>query len=70
MKTFTLAERDRWRRYERVRKSGTYNMVTDSTKAAAAANLTRDQYWLCVTNYSALEKAVAKVDESMKKGKQ
>ena len=44
-----------FRRYEEVRKSGKYNMIMDSVKAAKAAKLTAKQYKYVITHYNELK---------------
>lgn len=46
-----------FRRYEEVRKSGKYNMIMDSVKAAKAAKLTSKQYKYVITHYNQLKEA-------------
>ena len=54
---FTDQQIKDWRVYERVRKSGRYNMLTHSRQAALAAGLSHDRYIHVLTNYSALKEA-------------
>lgn len=42
--------------YEAVRKTGTYNMVTQSDEASAAAGLTVQRYMEVLQNYEACKK--------------
>ena len=43
---------DKFLRYEEVRKSGYYNMITEANKAMDYANLNEDDYWDIIKNYS------------------
>lgn len=42
------------RRYEKIRKSGKYNMVTESDKVMKEAGLTKEEYWYAIKNYDKL----------------
>ena len=56
MTDFTPKQLAAWRRYERVRSGGKYNMITDGSRASRAAQLNRDEYMFCINNYSALRR--------------
>lgn len=43
---------DKFLRYEEVRKSGYYNMITEANHAMDYANLSEDDYWDIIKNYS------------------
>lgn len=51
--TFTAEQIAAWKRYERVRSSGEFNMF--DPRAAVAARLSRDMHLFCMENYSALK---------------
>lgn len=53
----TEAERN-WLKYEKVRLSGEYNMITEAGFAMYKANLDRDEYVDVMHNYSDLKKQV------------
>ena len=56
MTTFTEQQLNDWKAYEKVRKSGKWNMLT--TSATKASKLPSDRYWFCLENYEQLEAAV------------
>lgn len=56
--TFTNKELSDWKRYERVRKYGMWNMF--SNQARAATGLTSDQYSFVMKNFSKLKEATEK----------
>lgn len=43
---------DKFLRYEEVRKSGQFNMITEAYQAMEDANLNEDDYWDIIKNYS------------------
>ena len=43
---------EKFLRYEAVRQSGHYNMITEAGKAMDHANLGEDDYWDIIQNYS------------------
>lgn len=43
---------DKFLRYEEVRKSGEFNMITEANQAMDYANLSEDDYWDIIKNYS------------------
>ena len=43
---------DKFLRYEEVRKSGEFNMITEASQAMDYANLNEDDYWDIIKNYS------------------
>ena len=43
-----------FQKFERVRKSGLFNMLTDSVRAAEAAGLTREEYFAVLHYYREL----------------
>ena len=51
--TFSEQQIKDWRAYERVRKGGRYNMITDP-RANRATKLLHDQYLFVLQNYEAL----------------
>lgn len=53
----TEAERN-WLKYEKVRLSGEYNMITEAGSAMYKANLDKDEYVDVMNNYSDLKKQV------------
>ena len=53
-KRFEKITRKEFAAYERVRKSGVYNMITQSALATAAAGLDADVYISIIRNYEAL----------------
>jgi hypothetical protein len=56
--TFTEQQISDWQAYEKVRKSGRFNMLTP--QAGAATKLPKDRYWFVLENYEELEKAQPK----------
>lgn len=46
--------RDEFEAYEKVRRSGKFNMIMEATDAADAAGLDRDRYMLVIKNYTSL----------------
>ena len=44
-------EKEIYNRYEAVRQSGAYNMITDAYAAANAAGLTIEEYRYAIKNY-------------------
>ena len=42
---------DNWKKYEIVRRSGVYNMITEATFAANAAGLTIEEYKDIINKY-------------------
>lgn len=65
-------ERDfkQWKAYEKVRRSGRYNMVTDFDEASKASKLSINIYTKILRHYSQIEKAIIEkygsVDEYLK----
>ena len=49
-----LSDKEIYNRYEAVRKSGAYNMITDARAAANAAGLTIEEYRYAIKNYTKL----------------
>jgi hypothetical protein len=43
---------EKFLRYEEVRKSGQFNMITEANQAMDYANLGEDDYWDIIQNYS------------------
>lgn len=43
---------EKFLRYEEVRKSGQFNMITEARYAIDCANLDEDDYWDIIQNYS------------------
>ena len=43
---------EKFLRYEEVRKSGQFNMITEAKHAMDYANLNEDDYWDIIKNYS------------------
>lgn len=43
---------EKFLRYEEVRKSGQFNMITEARYAMDCANLDEDDYWDIIQNYS------------------
>lgn len=52
---FTKEQLENWKRFEKVRASGRWNML--STEAREASGLSIEEYWFCISNYSELEEA-------------
>ena len=44
--------KEKFMRYEKVRQSGKYNMITDFILAKQEANLTEKEYFEIIKNYS------------------
>lgn len=57
MTTFTEQQLSDWRRYEKVRRSGCFNMLSEL--ARDATRLDRDRYLFVLHNYAALQAAQA-----------
>lgn len=51
-----LSDREIFRRYEKVRTSGKYNMITESDKAMKEAKLRPNDYHYVISNYELLNK--------------
>ncbi len=47
--------KDKFLRYEKVRLSGKYNMLTESEQARKEAQLSREDYLYIIMNYSDLK---------------
>lgn len=47
-----LSEYEMYKRYEKVRLSGKFNMITESAPAMKAADLTQDEYLTVIHDYS------------------
>lgn len=63
-----MTEYEMYKRYERVRLGGKYNMITEAADAMEEAGLRRDQYLAVIQNYSELrDKYEAKriIDEAL-----
>lgn len=58
--TFTKRNISDWKKYERVRASGRWNMITHSYYAMRDAKLSRECYLFCLNNYSELKAAAEK----------
>ena len=64
-----------WLKYEKVRRSGAYNMITEWNFAAKAAGLSETQYSNVIRRYSALKTQIEKehtpeeIDELIKRVK-
>ena len=54
MSTEELPSKRAFQGYERVRASGLFNMITQATRAAQVAGLTRKEYRAVVRHYSEL----------------
>lgn len=50
--------KDCFKKYEKVRQSGKYNMITEATQAAKEAGLTMIEYATVVFNYSEIKKQI------------
>lgn len=50
--------KDNFEKYEKVRQSGKYNMITEATQAAKEAGLTMIEYATVVFNYSEIKKQI------------
>jgi len=55
---FTFIQINNWKKYEKVRMSGRYNMWFP--EAQAAAGLSKEDYIFCIKNYSELREAASK----------
>lgn len=62
-----------WGKYERVRLSGKFNMITEAHLAAKAAGLTKEEYLAVVKDYGPIKADVeyryGSVDKFLKKNK-
>lgn len=60
-----------WGKYERVRRSGEYNMITEAYLAAKAAGLNKEEYIEIVKNYGPIKNDIeyryGSVDEFLKR---
>jgi hypothetical protein len=56
--TFTFIQIANWRRYEKVRRGGRWNMF--SKQASAATGLSEEDYLFCMNHYSELKYAAEK----------
>ena len=56
-RAFTVQQIKDWRAYERVRKAGRYNMITEARRAQQATGLSIDSYLFVMGNYGDLEQA-------------
>lgn len=45
-----------YKKYEQVRQSGRFNMITEANYAAAAAGLSLEEYMFVIKNYNKLKK--------------
>jgi hypothetical protein len=54
MQEDVMTEKEQFERYERVRKSGIYNMLADADRAASLGGLSKDEYWHVLKNYREL----------------
>lgn len=54
---------DKFLRYEEVRKSGEFNMITEANQAMDYANLNEDDYWDIIKNYSEYKGMFLKEEE-------
>lgn len=64
---FTPKQLADWRRYERVRAGGKYNMIVNGQAAADAARLSYDEYLFCANNYSALRQVAEGLDNEQRR---
>jgi hypothetical protein len=55
-----MTKKEMFERYEKVRKSGEYNMVMDAGLAMMAAGLTQTEYIYVIENYNELAKKYKK----------
>ena len=55
-----MTKKEMFERYEKVRKSGKYNMVMDAVEAMKAAGLKQDEYLTVVRRYTEFEKKFQK----------
>lgn len=58
--TFTFIQINNWRKYEKVRAGGRWNMF--DPHARQATGMTRDEYIFCMEHYSELKEAAEKED--------
>lgn len=57
---FTEQQINNWKKFERVRKSGRFNMIMEAASAMARAGLHSSEYFFVMENFDALEKAAIK----------
>lgn len=50
-----MSEKEMFERYENVRSSGIFNMVTEAIAAMSVAGLDEEQYFYVINNYSKLK---------------
>lgn len=55
-----MSDKEKFERYEKVRRGGRFNMITESSRAAKAAGLSEDDYWEVISNYSELKEKYGK----------
>ena len=61
-----MTKKEMFERYEKVRKSGEYNMVMDAGLAMMAAGLTQTEYIYVIKNYNELAKKYKKQKQGLK----
>jgi len=52
---FLEIQKNNFNKYEKVRKSGKYNMITEAHLAAIEAGLSREDYMFTMKNYTQLK---------------
>lgn len=62
--TFTEQQLSDWKRYEKVRQSGKFNMWFPG--ARSATGLSEDRYMFALSNYTELKRAVEMAQEGAK----
>ena len=50
-----MDKKEMFERYERVRQSGIFNMITQASDAMRVADLTKEQYFYVINNYGKLK---------------
>ena len=55
-----MDKKEMFERYENVRSSGIFNMITEATSAMSVAGLDKEQYFYVINNYSELKEKYGK----------
>ena len=61
-----LSDREIFKRYEKIRLSGKYNMVTEAEQAMKDANLRPNDYYYVLFNYDLLNRKYGDKSEKIK----
>lgn len=58
-----MGEKEMFERYENVRASGIFNMITEATPAMSVAGLTTKDYFYVIEHYSELKEKYGKKED-------